>query len=207
VVGAVAASRDQIRYDRVTLSAFFRGAQAYRVLYTSTLDDGEPAVASGIVIAAEDLPPGPRPVIAWAHGTTGVAEGCAPSLLNDPFGAGATPALAQVIANGWVMVATDYAGLSIAGPHPYLIGQAAGRSVLDSVRAAHQLDGLVLEDQTEVWGHSQAVTPLYGLGSWPTPTLPTRTSSGSPRCPPQPISRVSPPTSPTLREAASSART
>jgi uncharacterized membrane protein HdeD (DUF308 family) len=131
------------------------GAQAYRVLYTSTLDDGEPAVASGIVIAAEDLPPGPRPVIAWAHGTTGVAEGCAPSLLNDPFGAGATPALAQVIANGWVMVATDYVGLGTAGPHPYLIGQAAGRSVLDSVRAAHQIDGLVLEDQTVVWGHSQ----------------------------------------------------
>lgn len=131
------------------------GAQAYRVLYTPTLDDGEPAVASGIVIAAEDLPPGPRPVIAWAHGTTGVAEGCAPSLLNDPFGAGATPALAQVIANGWVMVATDYVGLGTAGPHPYLIGQAAGRSVLDSVRAAHQLDGLVLEDQTVVWGHSQ----------------------------------------------------
>lgn len=131
------------------------GAQAYRLLYTSTLDDGKPAVASGIVIAAEDLPPGPRPVIAWAHGTTGVAEGCAPSLLDDPFTAGATPALDQVIANGWVMVATDYAGLGTSGPHPYLIGQPAGRSVLDSVRAARQLDGFALQDQTVIWGHSQ----------------------------------------------------
>lgn len=131
------------------------GAQTYRVLYTSTLDAREPAVASGIVVAAEDLPPGPRPVIAWAHGTTGVAEGCAPSLLDDPFAAGATPALDQVIANGWVMVATDYAGLGTSGPHPYLIGEAAGRSVLDSVRAAHQLDAFVLQDQTVIWGHSQ----------------------------------------------------
>ncbi|HEX5089623.1 MAG TPA: lipase family protein [Nocardioides sp.] len=130
-------------------------AQAWRILYTTTRDEGEPAVASALVVAPKELPDGPRPVIAWAHGTTGAAEGCAPSLLDDPFTAGATPALPQVIDNGWVMVATDYVGLGTEGPHPYLIGQGEGRSVLDAVRAAHQLDDLDLDDRTVVWGHSQ----------------------------------------------------
>lgn len=130
-------------------------AQAWRILYTTTRDEQEPAVASGIVVAPRDAAPGPRPVIAWAHGTTGVASGCAPSLADDPFAAGATPALSEVIDNGWVMVATDYVGLGTEGPHPYVIGEGEGRSVLDSVRAARQLDDLQLADSTVVWGHSQ----------------------------------------------------
>jgi len=72
------------------------GAQAWRILYT-TRDDTTPAIASDIVLAATQVPAGPRPVVAWTHGTTGVAAHCAPSLLDDPFGA---PALDQVIAQG-----------------------------------------------------------------------------------------------------------
>jgi uncharacterized membrane protein HdeD (DUF308 family) len=130
-------------------------ARAWRILYTTTRDAGVPAVASAIVLAATDIPTGPRPVVAWAHGTTGVARGCAPSLLTDPFGAGAMPGLDQVIARGWILVATDYTGLGTPGPHPYLIGQGEGRSVLDAVRAARQLDAVNLADRTVVWGHSQ----------------------------------------------------
>lgn len=131
------------------------GARAWRILYTTTRDDGVPAVASGLVLVGDDAPTGPRPVIAWAHGTTGFAERCAPTLLRDPLGAGAMPAVADVVARGWVLVATDYVGLGTAGPHPYLVGQGEARSVLDSVRAARQLDGVVLSDRTVVWGHSQ----------------------------------------------------
>ena len=131
------------------------GARAWRVLYTTTRDEGVPALASALVVAAADPPAGPRPVIAWAHGTTGVAAGCAPSLLKDPFAAGALPALDEVIAKGWVLVATDYSGLGTRGPHPYLIGQGEARSVLDAVRAAKKLPQLSLAGQTVVWGHSQ----------------------------------------------------
>jgi uncharacterized membrane protein HdeD (DUF308 family) len=130
-------------------------ARAWRILYTSTRDDTTPALASGIVLVSKTAPAGPRPVIAWAHGTTGFAPRCAPSLLRDPFTAGAMPALDQVIANGWVLVATDYVGLGTAGPHPYLIGDPVARSVLDSVRAARQLGEVALEPRTVVWGHSQ----------------------------------------------------
>lgn len=130
-------------------------ANAWRILYTTTRDSGVPAVASAIVLEAKDVPAGPRPVIAWAHGTTGIAEGCAPSLANDPLGSGAMPALPEVIAKGWILVATDYTGLGTVGPAPYLIGQGEARSVLDAVRAARHMAEVDLADQTVVWGHSQ----------------------------------------------------
>jgi pimeloyl-ACP methyl ester carboxylesterase len=61
----------------------------------------------------------------------------------------------KVIAQGWTMVATDYIGLGTQGPHPYLIGQGEGRSVLDAIRAAHQLREVNLADDAVIWGHSQ----------------------------------------------------
>lgn len=130
-------------------------ARAWRILYTTTRDEGVPAVASGIVMVAADAPAGPLPVIAWAHGTTGYATNCAPSALADPLVAGALPAMDQIIAHQWVLVATDYVGLGTEGPHPYLIGQGEGRSVLDAVRAARALDQIEMAEETVVWGHSQ----------------------------------------------------
>jgi uncharacterized membrane protein HdeD (DUF308 family) len=69
-----------LRVQRVT-RGIPRHWRAWRILYTTTRDENEPAVASGLVIAAGGLWPERRPVIAWAHGTTGVASQCAPSLL------------------------------------------------------------------------------------------------------------------------------
>jgi pimeloyl-ACP methyl ester carboxylesterase len=129
------------------------GARGWRILYTTTRGDGTPAIASAIVVAPDVPFTDPRPVIAWAHGTTGVAEGCAPSILDNPFEN--LPALDAIVANGWILVATDYVGLGTAGPHPYLVGQDEARSTLDSVRAARQLGAISMTDQTVVWGHSQ----------------------------------------------------
>ena len=100
-------------------------------------------------------PDGPTPVIAWAHGTTGVARQTAPSLLDDPLAQGAMPAVAEVVARGWAIVATDYVGLGTAGPHAYLVGREAGRAVLDAVRAAAAMDGPGPLGRVIAWGHSQ----------------------------------------------------
>lgn len=139
-------------------ASFDRGipedARGWRILYTTTRDEGVPAVASAIVVVPEDATP-ELPVIAMAHGTTGVARACAPSVLRDPFGAGAFFVADRVIDAGWALVATDYVGLGTEGPHPYLVGQAEARSVLDAVRAARQLEEASLGEQTVVWGHSQ----------------------------------------------------
>lgn len=128
---------------------------AYRLLYTTTSDAGVPALASAVV-AVPTAPTGrPVPLIAWAHGTNGVARACAPSLGPDAIPARTVTPFTALVRNGWGVVATDYTGEGTSGPYPYLIGQGEGRSVLDSVRAAHQVPGLGLSPQTVVWGHSQ----------------------------------------------------
>lgn len=131
------------------------GAVAWRILYTTTRDDAEPALASGIVVVPAAAGGEPFPVVAWAHGTTGIDRTCAPSILDTGLGAGAFYSLDDVIAQGWSLVATDYIGLGTEGPHPYLIGQGEARSVLDAVRAARQLPDVSLSGKTVVWGHSQ----------------------------------------------------
>lgn len=142
-----------LRSESFTSAEIPEGAVAWRILYTTTREEGVPAVASGLVIAPDG--PEPAPVIAWAHGTTGFAEGCAPSILQDGLEAGAMMIQDRVVEQGWAIVATDYTGLGTQGPHPYLIGEGEGRSVLDAVRAAHELEAAALADETVVWGHSQ----------------------------------------------------
>jgi pimeloyl-ACP methyl ester carboxylesterase len=132
------------------------GAEAWRILYTTTNHDASPAVASALVLAAKNRPAGPRPVIAWTHGTVGADPACGPSVMVSPYPFDPTiPALEQVIEQGWIFVYTDYVGLGTKGPHPYLIGEGEARSALDGVRAAKQLDEVSMQDQTIVWGHSQ----------------------------------------------------
>lgn len=141
----------------IRAEAFTRGvpddAVGWRILYTTTHGDGSAAIASGLVVVPADGEQ--HPVIAWHHGTTGFARPCAPSLASDPFGSGAMYVLDDILEQDWAMVATDYIGLGTEGPHPYLIGQDSARAELDAVRAARQLDGARLSEQTVAWGHSQ----------------------------------------------------
>jgi acetyl esterase/lipase len=94
-----------------------------------------------------------RPVIAWAHGTTGIVDGCAPSVLDKPFDN--VPDINAIVREGWAYVGTDYPGLGTGGGHAYLVGADAARAVLDSVRAARQLKDANVGDRIVVWGHSQ----------------------------------------------------
>ncbi|MGK7295620.1 MAG: lipase family protein, partial [Candidatus Wenzhouxiangella sp. M2_3B_020] len=82
-----------------------------------------------------------------------IARGCAPSLLKNTFSF--VPGWPDVLEQGWIWVATDYAGLGTAGPHPYLVGPAEGYAVLDAVRATRAIDGLEASTRTVAWGHSQ----------------------------------------------------
>ena len=131
------------------------GLTATRILYTTTADDGVPGLASGEVAVPTEPTGRPVPLIAWAHGTVGVARACAPSLGRDAISTQGMPSMDALARNGWGMVATDYIGQGTEGAFPYLIGQGEGRSVLDAVRSAHQVEGLDLAPETVVWGHSQ----------------------------------------------------
>lgn len=129
------------------------GAQAWRVLYLSTGLQGEPIAVSGAVFApAGPAPAGGRPVVAWAHGTTGIVDRCAPSIER---AAEEIPSLEQMLQAGYVVTATDYAGLGTPGVHPYLVGTSEGYAVLDSIRAAQALPEAGAADDVAIWGHSQ----------------------------------------------------
>ena len=129
------------------------GAQAWRIRYWTKDDRARPLAVTGFVVAPrEALPVKPRNVLAWAHGTWGVASQCAASPAE--FFA-STPGLSDAIRRGYVVVAPDYPGLGSAGPHGYLAGVSTGRSVLDAVRAARSIPGAGAGQSFAVWGESQ----------------------------------------------------
>ena len=62
------------------------GAIAWRVMYHSRDDDDQDIAVTGVVVAPNfKTAPANRPVVVWAHPTTGSAPKCAPSAALDPF--------------------------------------------------------------------------------------------------------------------------
>jgi pimeloyl-ACP methyl ester carboxylesterase len=130
------------------------GALAYRVLYRSTGLQGEPIFVSGVVVVPPGDPPaGGRPIVAWAHPTTGVTPRCAPSLAIFLFQQ--IQGLRSFVHRGYVVAATDYPGLGTPQTHPYLVGDSEARAVIDAVRVAGGLPGSGGGKRFVVWGHSQ----------------------------------------------------
>lgn len=130
------------------------GIQAWRIRYWTQNQDGQAQQVTGMVVAPrEALPPRPRRVIAWSHGTWGVVEKCAFS--DGPGFFTVTPWLEQMVGQGYVVVAPDYPGIGSAMPHPYLVGGDTANSVLDAVRAARHIPGAAAGNRFAVWGESQ----------------------------------------------------
>jgi pimeloyl-ACP methyl ester carboxylesterase len=136
------------------------GSRAWAILYHSHGPDGGDVPVSGTVLAPPGAaPPGGRPVLAWGHGSSGLADRCAPSRFG--FGAGGAfgPAgnvlLGQLLERGLVVAATDYQGLGTPGPARAAIGLAAGHAVLDAARAAQQLTGAGASGRVLLAGHSE----------------------------------------------------
>ena len=134
-------------------------ARTSLVLYRSTAVNGDPVAVSGTVMVPRGKPPkGGWPVATWAHGSTGVADPCAPSLYRMTRGDygknGTAPLFTGYLKAGYAVVQTDYEGLGTPGVHPYLVGRSEARGVLDIVRAARSLDGR-LGKRVLIAGHSQ----------------------------------------------------
>ena len=131
------------------------GGTAYRMLYVSARPDGTAAVSGAMVFIPDTPAPAEgRPVLAWAHGTVGMGDACAPSRstkgINDMAGW-----LEQALSLGWVVVATDYVGLGTPGPELYLVAQAEVNDLVHSVQAVRQWDLADAGTRYAVYGHSQ----------------------------------------------------
>lgn len=137
------------------------GSQAWRIMYSSTDLDGTPVLVTGVVVVPDgEAPAGGRTVLAWGHPTTGTDPSCAPSRAFDPFIG--IEGMRLMLDRGYAVVATDYLGMGIettdgkqAGLDSYLVGETAARNVLDSVRAAQQIEAVHAGGDVVLWGHSQ----------------------------------------------------
>ena len=130
------------------------GADAYRILYLTEDADGAPRIASGrLFVPRTPAPAGGRPVVSWAHPTTGMGDACAPSRTDNPVAL--MDWLPAMIDRGWVVVATDYAGLGTAGVESYLIAGAEVHDVVNAVRAARDFPDADASSTYAVFGHSQ----------------------------------------------------
>ncbi len=140
-------------------------AEQYRIIYPSVsgVDGKTPRRDSAAVfIPKGQMPKGGWPVVVWAHGTIGVASGCAPSL--NPRTVRDSQYLNTWLSLGFAIVAPDYAGLGSDGLHHYLNTRAEAWSVLDSVRAA--LKNFPLRNQLVLVGQSQGAHAAFASAGW-----------------------------------------
>jgi len=150
---------DLLRKEPFDRYAVPKGASAVRILYHSLNGDGGDTATSGVVLIPAGRPPaGGWPVIAWAHGTSGVARMCAPSLEKDmEYG---EEGLMPMVRAGFAVVATDYHGLGTPGPHEYINKGAQARDVIYSLPAARAAVPALGRRWVAI-GHSQG-----GLAAW-----------------------------------------
>jgi alpha-beta hydrolase superfamily lysophospholipase len=134
------------------------GGTGYRMLYGTQAPDGTATVSSGMLFVPDGAAPAEgRPVLAWAHGTLGFGDDCTPSRTFRPtldsldFGSWLPAALQR----GWVVAATDYAGVGTAGDPYYLIAQSEAQDVINSVRAARAFAPAAAGTRYATFGHSQ----------------------------------------------------
>ena len=136
------------------LGVVVAGGSAYRILYRTQKFDGTNTFSSARLFIPDNNSGGnPRPVVAWAHGTLGLGDQCAPSRAANPVAN--FDWVSDMLQKGWVVTATDYAGFGTAGTQGYLVGDDEAHDVLNSVRAAQNFPGSGASANFAVWGHSQ----------------------------------------------------
>lgn len=108
---------------------------AVRILYHSRSATGEDVASSGVVLFPTDAKPpvGGWPLVAWAHGATGVARICAPSLLKN-LGHGTF--FSMYVNLGYAIVATDYAGLGTNFRSAFVDSESNANDVIYAIDAA-----------------------------------------------------------------------
>lgn len=147
-----------------------KGAQAWRIAYISSDAMDRKTIATGLVVAPMGpAPAGGRPIMSWAHGTTGSAQNCGPSQvlnpavpLNQYFSLNGNswtdygiPSLEEFIAEGYVVVATDYQGLGGGGRHQYSVAISNGKDAINAARAAGAMKETGANKKALIYGWSQ----------------------------------------------------
>jgi pimeloyl-ACP methyl ester carboxylesterase len=140
--------------------------QQLRLLYSSTdgVDGKTPIAVSGALFLPKGQPPqGGWPIVAWGHGTFGMADICAPSWFGRSYRD--VRYLNAWLQQGFAVVATDYQGLGTPGPNPQLNNRSNSYTMLDSVRAVlHSVPGL--SNQVVLVGQSQGGSAVFAAAGY-----------------------------------------
>ncbi len=169
-----------IKQEKITTSV--KGAQAWKIAYISSDVGGRKTIVTGLVVSPLGAPPKEgRPIMAWAHGTTGAAQNCGPSQvlnpvvpLNEYFLVGGNswtdygiPSIEEFIKEGYVLVATDYQGQGGGGEHQYALAATNAMDVIDSARAASSMKEVGASKKTIIYGWSQGGGAVIAAASMP----------------------------------------
>jgi hypothetical protein len=135
------------------------GVASQQILYASTDVAGQAIAVSGTVLVPTSrwIGPGSRPLITYGVGTRGIGDDCAPSYTLSQGADYEGLFIKALLDRGWAVVVSDYAGLGTPGLHPYLVGKAQGRALLDAARAALRSSetGLTSSSPVGIMGYSQ----------------------------------------------------
>jgi alpha-beta hydrolase superfamily lysophospholipase len=143
-------------------------AESSILTYKMLGQNGQEVQATSLVFTPNTPPPaGGWPIVVWAHGTTGVADACAPSkaALTDST----KDLISKLLAAGYVVVAPDYEGLGTPGIHPFLNVKSEAFSITDAVVAARNYltqRNLLTSKKWMTVGHSQGGNAALGAAQY-----------------------------------------
>lgn len=142
-------------------------ASCYRIEYVTGDSNGHMITATGgVCFSTSPWSGGPRPLIAFAPSTQGVAAHCDPSHTCaigfsmyytppiDAIAAYELPIITWFLANGADVVFIDFPRDPLVGIQYYCDSISAAHSLFDAVRAARQL-GVKVDSPVGLWGFSQ----------------------------------------------------
>lgn len=138
---------------------------------------GKETQATTLVFTPKTAPPaGGWPIVVWAHGTTGVADKCAPSknrlITASLLGAkdwSTYNMIHSFVKEGYVVVAPDYEGLGEPSSneiHPFLHLKSEAYSITDAVVATKSWLGNKVSNKWAILGHSQGGHAALGAAQY-----------------------------------------
>lgn len=145
---------DLLKLQRIDASTLKNAANQtlYKMQYTTVDLDGSLAPCSGFIALPSTPQKEKHRLLAWAHGTSGLEERCAPSTSPTLYDA----PIDKFLAKGYAIVGTDYVGLgNNYTTHKYLSASAQASDVYYSTLAARKAFGNMLSEAWMSYGHSQ----------------------------------------------------
>ncbi|MDO7534941.1 alpha/beta fold hydrolase [Acinetobacter pittii] len=143
-------------------------AESNILTYKMLGQSGQEVQATSLVFTPNNPPPvGGWPIVVWAHGTTGVADACAPS--KAALAESTKDLISKLLTAGYVVVAPDYEGLGTPGIHPFLNVKSEAFSITDAVVAARNYlsqRNLLTSKKWLTIGHSQGGHAALGAAQY-----------------------------------------